>query len=198
MQQYRNTMKGVTLMEMLVVVVIIGILSGIAIPNFIGIVKNNRVRTRALKMLNILRDERSRAIALQREIELTLKRSDDFSECNPDCDYSYTVTRLPYVLYDPLSADRYTADPDVLSREYGRKVLVQDKPFDEWNWLDHKTEDVVMNSDTNVNTFTVTFLPSGTIQMDNGIVIGRLSLKGEQIGFDIELLKAGQIRVVDF
>ncbi len=177
----QTKMKGVTLMEILIVVAIIGILSGIAIPNFIGIVRNNRVRARAIGLVNVLRNERARAISLQREIQVTIDKDNK----------TYSVQQLEYTLHDPLSADLDA--PDILSEE-DAKDLVVSMPFDESDWLDHETEPVAIYPDP----FTVIFKPSGIIEMTGGAIIATVSLKGKRLGFEIELYKGGQIKLIGY
>ena len=54
--------KGVTIMEMLVVLVIIGMLSVIAMPTFFGFTKNSRLRGASRLITSALRNARSYAI----------------------------------------------------------------------------------------------------------------------------------------
>ena len=173
MLRYKLTTKGVTLIEMIVVVTIIAIIAGISIPNFMIMVRNNRVRTRALDVLNVFRNAQSQAISLNREIQVQLNAQNK----------TYTVTRLAFVLYDPLSSD--LSHPDPLNEE-DAEILQANEPFDQWNWL-------VNGVETAPASFAVTFTPSGTIQIQ-GVVIASVKLKGEHIGYEIELYRAGQIK----
>jgi prepilin-type N-terminal cleavage/methylation domain-containing protein len=166
-------MKGVTLIEMIAVITIIAIIVGISIPNFMIAVRNNRVRTRSIAMLNILRDVQSQAVSLNRDIVMQLDAQNK----------TYTVTRAAFTLYDPLSPD--LSHPIILNKE-DAEILQANVPFDQWNWL-------VDGVETDPASFAVTFTPSGTIQMQ-GVVIASVKLKGKHIGYEIELYRAGQIK----
>lgn len=164
--------KGVTLIEMIVVLSIITIMASISIPNFITMVKNNRVRMRALEMLNTLRNAQSQAVSLNREIQV------DIDAVNK----TYTVTRDAFILYDPLSPD--LTHPIILNTE-AAEMLQANKPFDEFNWLANGVE-------VAPDPFTVTFTPSGTTHISN-VIIASVELKGEYVGYKIALYRAGQI-----
>ncbi len=177
MVSYKSNTKGVTLMEMLIVVAIIGILATISMPNFITMVRNNRVKARSLALLSALRNERSRALSLNRQIEMQIDEQNK----------TYTTTQLAYTLYDPLSPDLF--HPIILNTE-GAETLQANTPFDKGDWL---VEGVEISPDP----FTVTFTPSGTIQIPS-VVTASVKLNGEHIGYEITLYRAGQISISRF
>jgi len=167
----RNT-QGVTLIEMLIVVAIIGTLAGISLPNFMTMIKNNRVRARSVALLGALRNERSRAIALNRQVQMDIDATAK----------TYSVTRVAYTLYDPLSPDLF--HPNILNTEPAEMLLAA-TPFDEGDWLDQGVE-------ISPDPFTITFTPSGTINIPS-VVTASVKLEGEHIGYEIVLYKGGQI-----
>ncbi len=174
MFRYKLNTKGVTLVEMIAVVVIIGILAAISIPNFVTMVRNNRVRARSLAVLSALRNGRSRAISLNRQLQLQIDEQNK----------TYSLTRLAFILYDPLSPD--PEHPIILNTEEA-ETLLADEPFDRGDWL---VEGVEISPDP----FTVTFTPSGTIQIPS-VVTASVKLKGQHIGYEIMLYRAGQISI---
>ncbi len=186
MKKYRQNGAGMTLMEILVVVTIIGIMAGIGIPNFMRAVKNNRVRARTLEFLAAVRKERSRAIALNRRVQMTIDAPDSG-------DPTYSVQRLAYTLYDPLSADPY--HPEILSEEEA-EVLLSDVVIDTGHWL-ADVDPVILNSDTDLTTLDLTFTPSGTAQVA-GVVVASIKLQGDRMGYEIKIYKAGQIDLFRF
>jgi prepilin-type N-terminal cleavage/methylation domain-containing protein len=68
--------KGVTLMEMLVVVAIIGMLAVASLPNIPPIIAANRLRTSANDLVSKLRGVRGIAISKARAIEIVLNLTD--------------------------------------------------------------------------------------------------------------------------
>lgn len=171
MQRYRPNSKGITIIELLIVLTIIGIMAGIATPNFTRMVRRNRVKSLAIELLSALRRERSRAISLNRRIQMEIDTTNK----------TYSVTLEAYTLYDPLSADPF--HPKILSQEEPQNLTV-DYPFDPRNWLDGLTG--------SPDPFVVSFTPSGTVQMLS-VAIGSIRIEGYGYKFEIKIYKAGQI-----
>ncbi len=186
MKRYRQNNAGMTLMEILVVVAIIGVMAGISIPNFMGAVKNNRVRARTLEFLAAIRKERSRAIALSRQVQMTISAP-------VSGDPTYTVQRLGYTLYDPLSSDPF--NPEILNEEEA-EVLLSNVAIDTGRWL-ADVDPVILNSDTDVTSLDLIFNPSGTVQL-TGVVVASIKLQGDRIGYEIQVYKAGQVDLFRF
>lgn len=159
------------MIELLIVVTIIGIMAGIATPNFTRMIRRNRVKSLSIQLLSALRRERSRAISLNRRIRMEIDTTNK----------TYSVTLEAYTLYDPLSADPF--HPRILSQEEAQNLVVND-PFDPRDWLDA----VISSPDP----FVVTFTPSGTVQMLS-VAIGSIRIEGYNYKFEIKIYKAGQI-----
>ncbi len=59
---FRNSKSGFTLMELIVVIAIIGILAGIAIPNFLSFLPKSRLRGAARDIVSCFQEMKLRAI----------------------------------------------------------------------------------------------------------------------------------------
>ena len=177
MVRFRHHNKGVTLIEMLVVIAIIGVIAGIGIPNFTGILRRGRVRTQAIELLAVIRNERGRAISLDRAIEMVIHATGKY----------YTVTRLAFILYDPLSSD--PDHPDILNEEDAEMLVDIGDPagaIDREDWLEAFT--------VNPDPLRLVFAPSGMIEITGGVV-GSVTLSGYGTGYEIKIYKGGQIDI---
>jgi len=163
-------------MEMLIVVAIIGIMAGITVPNFMTMIRSNRIRAISLDLLAVIRQERSRALSLGRSVQLTI---------NPE-DKTYTVTRLLYQQYDPLSADQSSITHSELLYEEPEQVLESNAEIDRKGWL---TQMEVVPED-----FVLVFTPSGTVFIEE-VPVASVKLEGEHIGYEIQVYKGGQIDI---
>ena len=79
---YKNTRsrkddKGFTLLEVLVIALIVGILSSIAAPSWLGFINRQRVRTVNDRVLQSLRSAQSEAKRTKSEVTVTLNASAD-------------------------------------------------------------------------------------------------------------------------
>ena len=168
---------GVNLIEMLVVVAIIGIIATIALPNFAALIKNHRLRKSSIKLLSAIRKERSRALSLSRQIEMTI-----------DMDTrTYTVKKLAYTFYDPMQLSREIEDELISEPE---EVLipnsVENGSFDSVALEQIDVEvNLVPSSDPSV---TLNFNPSGTLTETVTI-----TLDDDIIQYKISIYKGGQI-----
>ena len=185
MERLRQNQKGVTLMEMMIVVAIIGIMAGVSLPNLTVFIKNTRVRVVTLELLATIRKTRQRAISMGRDIEIRI----DIDKTEPaDEKRTYDMTKLLYVLYNPLSADQ--RNPIVLNRE-DSKILYSGVDFDPKDRL----AEVVVAPETvedDTHTLALTFNASGLARI-TGAAIASVQLKGEYIAYEIKVYKAGQI-----
>ncbi len=167
--------RGVTLMEMMAVVAIIGILAGISIPNMTTAIRNNRVRTVSIKLLAQLRETRSQAISLARNIQFSLDATNKM----------YSVIIQKYTLIDPLDPNHVK----VMS-EQEAKALASNVEFDANNWLRPAGSPAPV--ETTPETFDVVFTPAGLMEI-SGSPVGSIKLRGTHIAYEIQLYKAGQI-----
>ena len=75
MKKKKNS--GFTLMELMIVIAIIAILSGVAIPNFIGFLPRQRLAAGAQDILQGLQKSRSKAIMTNRPVVVNLNAAAD-------------------------------------------------------------------------------------------------------------------------
>jgi Tfp pilus assembly protein FimT len=157
---------------MLIVIAIIGIIVGIAIPNFVAILLNHRTRTSAMTLLNGIRRERSRALSVNRPVVMTIDMDNK----------TYSVSISPYNLYDPLSIA--LNDPKVLIADPGVTDIVDGKTFDPKKGVETTTP--------TSGTLTLTFNPSGTIQTGSAGPLS-ISLQGRYLLYILRIYRGGQI-----
>jgi len=173
MQTLRRSQRGVTLMEMMAVVAVLGILSAIAIPNFISLIHNHRLRQSSIVLLSTLRKEHSRALSLSREIQVSM---------NAD-DYTYSVKKLEFTFYDPmkLAAGIIPAADDYLFME-------PEQVISSGSFRSGGLEDVVFNPSG--TTLSLTFSPSGMVSDTAAI-----TLSNRYLSYQIQVYKGGQIQM---
>jgi len=81
----QKQVKGFTLIEVIVVMVVIGILAGIAIPSFRGFTRSSQVTSAANDLVSALNLARSEAVS--RAIPVTVCKSDDQATCDNTLDW---------------------------------------------------------------------------------------------------------------
>ena len=203
--RYRQNTKGVTLLELLVVVAIIMILSVISLPNIFKIIMMHRIRTSANDVLIKARFIRSLAIKTRRELVWNINKSEQ----------SFTIIKTGHTEYDLLQdlADAVSkgktldpadtaADEYILYVEKGGQVcdttwnnaLVPDSTCEYYfggsqskNGLD---ADIVIEPSSCGNQLK--FYPSGTLQSTCNIIIKNEMLDRQ---YTILLYKGGQIAI---
>jgi len=71
--------KGVTLLELMITMIVVGILAGLAAPSFSAAIKNNRMTTQLNELFTFLSYARSEAI--KRNVSVTVCKSNDMNSC---------------------------------------------------------------------------------------------------------------------
>ena len=204
MKKVRQTHAGVTLVEMLIVVAIIGIMAGIGVPNFTALIRNHRTRSSAMTLLADIRSTRSRAISLNRELSMEIII--DNAETDWTKKYLYTIRRSAYIIYDPLDVALGTANssnPSSILFQETEETLEMGTSFN----INKGLREVVVNGDSAPDSIILTFNPSGTIFMatrsDSSDTSGasdtmistfvHLDLIGRHRHYEIVVYKGGQV-----
>jgi prepilin-type N-terminal cleavage/methylation domain-containing protein len=173
--------KGVTLIEILIVVSIIGIISLISLPNFITSLRNYRLRAGAMNLLGEVRKTRTEAMANLRPFRFTVNTAG----------YTLTRVRLPYreinVQRLPLEEYLYEETEDELR-------AFNERPENKDVYFNHRGGIREMKTIPETG-FQVTFDPSGTAQIP-GTGFAALQVYGTMFGYEIRIYRGGQVKMV--
>lgn len=194
--------RGVTLLEMLIVIAIIGILVLIGLPNYSRIIMMARLRASSNDLLMKIRHVRSLAIKTQRELHMSFNLPNQ----------SFMLRKPGHTEYNLLE-DLATASADgslgndkyILYVEKGGGVCV-----DNWNEArvsQEKCEDGYYigggRKKNGIDTDLVTDCPSNTITVNPSGTLGEtcdINMTNKWLGrtYTIRLYRGGQVRILGF
>lgn len=69
--KYRNTQRGFTIIELMVVVAVLAIVATVAVPSFQQIIENNRLATEANRLFSAMSYARSEAVRVGDDVSMT-------------------------------------------------------------------------------------------------------------------------------
>lgn len=118
----RNRESGLTFIELMTVVAVIGIVAAMAVPSFLGYMPKLRVKAAARDVVSQLRLARSRAVAERRPFGVAFNLADNsiFTFADTDDPASQTYSTSDSVV----SADTLNADVDLSSCTYANNCVV--------------------------------------------------------------------------
>lgn len=182
MRRYRQNIKGITLLEMLVVVTIIGILVLISLPNIPPIIAGHRVRSSANDLLTKVRTIRSVAISKRRQLDMTIDTTEHLLKVEKPKHTEYDLLK-DIALAISTSSEAYPNLSSFILYEEDAETLEEVHVGDKRrNGIDLMETDCPSNK--------VSFNPSGTIQSTCTITITNKKSSGK---YQLTLYKGGQI-----
>src|SRR5690554_6151748 len=92
--------RGFTLIELMVIIALVAIMAGIAVPSFTRFVNNNRVTTQADEIHRFLQYARGEAVVRRQEQEIEIIKCSEFesSEYCDDDDIDEDKERMRFVI----------------------------------------------------------------------------------------------------
>ncbi len=102
---FRFSLRGFTLIELLITVAVLGILSALAGPSFVDLIRNNRVASIASEMAGAINIGRSEAV--RRGTTVTICKSANPGASTPSCTTSGTWEQGWLVFVDKGTAGSY-------------------------------------------------------------------------------------------
>ncbi len=180
--QLRNqkNSSGLTLVEIIVVVFIIGILALISTPNFITAIRNYRLRAAAINLLTALRETRSEAIGKGRMFKFTVNTTN----------FTYTRERLPFSQIDVLKLPCDRQDCWLFEEKADDLATINNDPANKNVFFNYQRG--ILSMETTPTTIELTFNPAGTITVP-GTGLASFKMYGPMFGYEIKVYKGGQI-----
>ncbi|PID58318.1 hypothetical protein CSB45_04425 [candidate division KSB3 bacterium] len=173
--------RGMTLIELLIVIAIIGILVMIATPNFYNIMRKHRLRSSANDLLSKARWVRTVAIAKRRQLEMTIHDGS-----NP----SLTVKKPKHTEYNLLKDIAGALLQTHLADPLKNFVLFEEAANTLGSFtIGDKDKPGYSSMTTNCPAKTISFSPSGTLSATCNISI----ISDTGASYTLELYKGGQM-----
>ncbi len=98
----RRAARGFTTTELLIALFVAGILAGLAAPSMTSFVKNNRIKSHTLDLMNMINYARSEG--LKRRSRVVLCRSADPTATNPTCGGTNNVWTTGWLVFEEQSS----------------------------------------------------------------------------------------------